>query len=58
MIRLLSRRRFNQGLADLVDQLVREEHSGALLFFDLDQFKDVNDISRPPGGRSPVTAGC
>lgn len=50
LTRLLNRRRFNQDLMHLVDQAVRQGHSGALLFFDLDQFKDVNDISGHPVG--------
>jgi len=50
LTRLLNRRRFNQALTDLVDEAARGGYSGALLFFDLDQFKDVNDISGHPVG--------
>lgn len=45
LTQLLNRRRFNQDLANLVEQSLIAGRSGALLFFDLDQFKDVNDIS-------------
>ncbi|MDQ5911661.1 MAG: hypothetical protein QG599_3759 [Pseudomonadota bacterium] len=50
LTQLLNRRRFNQELAELVKQARIANHSGALLFFDLDQFKDVNDISGHPVG--------
>jgi len=50
LTRLLNRRRFNQDLTKLIDEAVREGYSGALLFIDLDQFKDVNDISGHPVG--------
>ena len=42
---LANRRRFNDDFSRVIDQALRYGHSGALLFFDLDQFKDVNDLS-------------
>ncbi len=42
---LLNRRRFEDELEHLMAASHRYGHSGALLFFDLDQFKDVNDSS-------------
>ena len=42
---LLNRRRFNRELVRLVEAAVENGGCGALLFVDLDQFKDVNDIS-------------
>ncbi len=42
---LANRRRFNLALLEFVSKSLHEKTSGALLFFDLDQFKDVNDIS-------------
>lgn len=45
LTKLLNRRRFDQELTRLVEQASRNDGNGALLFVDLDQFKDVNDIS-------------
>jgi len=42
---LLNRRRFEDELEHVMAASQRYGHSGALLFFDLDQFKDVNDSS-------------
>ncbi len=45
LTRLTNRRRFNEDFERIVDQAVRYGHQGALLFLDLDEFKDVNDLS-------------
>jgi diguanylate cyclase (GGDEF)-like protein len=45
LTRLLNRRRFNAELSQVVRLAVDRGEQGALLFVDLDQFKDVNDIS-------------
>ena len=45
LTRLFNRRRFNDDFTRMLDQAMRYGHSGALLFLDLDQFKDVNDLS-------------
>ncbi len=45
LTRLCNRRRFLLDLATAVDRARRGSYNGALMFFDLDQFKDVNDIS-------------
>lgn len=42
---LLNRRRFNRDLSEVLHQARTGANVGALLFVDLDQFKDVNDIS-------------
>lgn len=42
---LFNRRRFGEELQKAVSHAKRYERSGAILFFDLDQFKDVNDTS-------------
>lgn len=42
---LYNRRRFSEELEKCVAQLKRYGGTGAVLFFDLDQFKDVNDTS-------------
>jgi diguanylate cyclase (GGDEF)-like protein len=45
LTQLYNRRRFHADFERVLDQAVRFGHQGAVLFFDLDQFKDVNDIS-------------
>jgi diguanylate cyclase (GGDEF)-like protein len=45
LTQLFNRRRFNDDFERIVDQAMRFGHQGALLFMDLDQFKDVNDLS-------------
>jgi len=45
LTRLYNRRRFNDDFGRVLDQAQRFGHRGALLFLDLDQFKDVNDLS-------------
>lgn len=52
---LPNRRRFNQALNQYIHEAARYGHSGALLFFDLDQFKDVNDISGHQMGDNLLT---
>lgn len=42
---LLNRRRFQEELKEALASTKRYGHGGALLFFDLDQFKYVNDTS-------------
>ncbi len=42
---LLNRRGFDQALAQAIEQARRAGTQGALLFIDLDNFKDVNDTS-------------
>ncbi len=42
---LLNRRRFEDELDHIMVASQRYGHAGALLFFDLDEFKDVNDTS-------------
>ena len=45
LTQLFNRRRFHADFERVLDQAARFGHQGAILFFDLDQFKDVNDIS-------------
>lgn len=47
---LLNRRRFNHQLAQAIEQASRDGTQGALLFIDLDNFKDVNDTSGHQAG--------
>ncbi len=47
---LFNRRRFEQELEQAIASAKRYQHSGALLFFDLDQFKYVNDTSGHSAG--------
>ena len=42
---LHNRRRFNEDFQRILDQAQRYGHQGAVLFLDLDQFKDINDLS-------------
>jgi len=42
---LFNRRRFEKELEEAISSAKRYRHTGALLFFDLDQFKYVNDTS-------------
>ena len=45
LTQLYNRRRFREDFERVLDQARRYEHTGAVLFLDLDQFKDVNDVS-------------
>ncbi|MGH8531305.1 MAG: EAL domain-containing protein [Gammaproteobacteria bacterium] len=47
---LFNRRRLQEELEEAIARAKRYEHSGALIFFDLDQFKYVNDTSGHPAG--------
>ncbi|MEI7868111.1 MAG: EAL domain-containing protein [Candidatus Methylumidiphilus sp.] len=47
---LYNRRRFEKELEDAIASAKRYQHTGALLFFDLDQFKYVNDSSGHAAG--------
>ncbi len=42
---LKNRHRFRQDFKQILNNAIRFKHEGALLYFDLDQFKDVNDTS-------------
>ncbi len=45
LTQLYNRRRFREDFERILDQSRRYEQTGAVLFLDLDQFKDVNDLS-------------
>jgi diguanylate cyclase (GGDEF)-like protein len=45
LTQLFNRRRFSDDFERILDQAKRFGHQGALLLMDLDQFKDVNDLS-------------
>ncbi|SOD42244.1 bifunctional diguanylate cyclase/phosphodiesterase [Nitrosovibrio sp. Nv4] len=47
---LFNRRRFQEELEQMLNLAARYRHSGALLFFDLDQFKYINDTSGHQAG--------
>jgi diguanylate cyclase (GGDEF)-like protein/PAS domain S-box-containing protein len=47
---LYNRRRFQEELEQMLNLAARYKHSGALLFFDLDQFKYINDTSGHQAG--------
>lgn len=47
---LFNRRRFQEELEQMLNLAARYNHSGALLFFDLDQFKYINDTSGHQAG--------
>lgn len=47
---LFNRRRFSEELEHVLGRAERYQHSGALLFFDLDRFKYINDTSGHQAG--------
>ena len=47
---LFNRRRFQLEFKKALQKSMRNKHPGALIFFDLDQFKSVNDTSGHPTG--------
>lgn len=49
---MLNRRRFSEELEQVLHHAERYQHPGALLFFDLDRFKFINDVSGHQAGDS------
>ncbi len=49
---MLNRRRFSEELEQVLHRSERYLHPGALLFFDLDRFKYINDVSGHQAGDS------
>jgi diguanylate cyclase (GGDEF)-like protein/PAS domain S-box-containing protein len=47
---LYNRRHFQNGFQEILDRAARYHHNVALLFFDLDQFKYINDTSGHQAG--------
>lgn len=47
---LYNRRRFERDFDFLIKQALRHDHTGALLYFDLDDFRTVNDLSGHQAG--------
>ena len=45
MTGLLNRRKFNEDFEKILSSSIRYGNKGALFFFDIDQFKDINDFS-------------
>ncbi len=52
---LYNRRRFTEEMEQVISTAHRYDHSSALLFFDLDNFKDVNDLSGHHAGDELLT---
>lgn len=45
LTKLINRRRFQSDFAHTINQAERYQHQSALLFLDLDAFKEINDLS-------------
>lgn len=52
---LYNRRRFTEEMEHVISTSHRYDHASALLFFDLDNFKDVNDLSGHHAGDELLT---